>query len=62
MLKTGTFENIVGKGENAGNQHFLLLPSMLSPLLETSFNPHLICRLQMPTIWTCLKFCRLVMG
>ena len=24
------FENIVGKGENAGNQHFLLFPAMFS--------------------------------
>ena len=26
------FENIVGKGENAGNQHFLLFPTMFSTL------------------------------
>ena len=26
-LKQKSFENIMGKGENAGNQHFLLLPS-----------------------------------
>ena len=25
-LKKQVFENIVGKGENAGNQHFLLFP------------------------------------
>ena len=25
-LKKEAFENIVGKGENAGNQHFLLFP------------------------------------
>ena len=25
-LKKKPFENIVGKGENAGNQHFLLFP------------------------------------
>ena len=25
-MKQRAFENIVGKGENAGNQHFLLLP------------------------------------
>ena len=24
------FENIVGKGENAGNQHFLLFPQYFS--------------------------------
>ena len=26
----GRVENIVGKGENAGNQHFLLFPIMFS--------------------------------
>ena len=25
-LKKNPFENIVGKGENTGNQHFLLFP------------------------------------
>ena len=30
------FENIVGKGENAGNQHFLF-PTMLSTLPNTNF-------------------------
>ena len=25
-IPTVTFENIMGKGENAGNQHFLLFP------------------------------------
>ena len=32
------FENIVRKGENAGNQHFLLFPTMFSTLPETNFN------------------------
>ena len=32
------FENIVGKGENAGNQHFLLFPLYFLPLHQTSFN------------------------
>ena len=27
-LNEKSFENIVGKGENAGNQHFLLFPTM----------------------------------
>ena len=27
------FENIVGKGENAGNQHFLLFPQCFLPTL-----------------------------
>ena len=28
------FENIVGKGENAGNQHFLAFPTMFSSLSD----------------------------
>ena len=31
-------ENIVGKGENAGNQHFLLFPTMFSTLSPKKFN------------------------
>ena len=31
-------ENIVGKGENAGNQHFLLFPQCFLPLSKTVFN------------------------
>ena len=27
-------ENIVGKGENAGNQHFLLFPQCFLPLIH----------------------------
>ena len=30
-LKKRPFENIVGKGENAGNQHFLLFPQFFHP-------------------------------
>ena len=37
-LRKGSFENIVGKGENAGNQYFLLLPTMLSTLPKPNFN------------------------
>ena len=37
MIPTnGPFKNIVGKGENAGNQHFLL-PTMFSMLLWTNY-------------------------
>ena len=32
------FENIVGNGEVAGNQHFLLFPQCFSTLLKTNFN------------------------
>ena len=31
-LKRKSFENIVGKGENAGDQHFLLFPQCLLPI------------------------------
>ena len=43
------FENIVGKGENAGNQHFLLFPQCFLPFLKQNliFDSCLICRLQM---------------
>ena len=30
------FENILGKGENAGNQHLLLFPKMFSTELKTN--------------------------
>ena len=41
LLKTPLykpFENIVGKGENAGNHHFLLFPTMFSAHLKTNFS------------------------
>ena len=31
------FENIVRKGDNADNQHFLLFPTMFSTLHKTNF-------------------------
>ena len=42
------FENIVGKGENAGNQHFLLFPLCFLPFLKqiTISEPHLFRRLR----------------
>ena len=36
-LSRKPFENIVGKRENAGNQHFLLFPTMFSTLHKTNF-------------------------
>ena len=33
--KKKAFENLVGKGENAGNQHFLPFPTMFSALSES---------------------------
>ena len=47
-LKKNDFENIVGKGENAGHQHFLLFPQCFLPYQrqKLSFQQHLFCRLQ----------------
>ena len=33
------FENIVGKGENAGNQHFLLFPQVFYPSMHKFQSP-----------------------
>ena len=48
-LRKKPFENIVGKGENAGNQDFLLFPQcfLLIPKQITIFLLLLFCRLQM---------------
>ena len=55
-------ENIKGKRENAGYQHFLLFPQLFLPLHRqiSIFQSHLFCHLQMVLIWTNLKNCRLV--
>ena len=37
-LKKKPFENIMGIGENAGNQHFLLFPQYFITLPNTKFN------------------------
>ena len=37
-LEKKPFENNVGKGENAGNQHFLLFPTMFSTLPSINFS------------------------
>ena len=41
-------ENIVERGENAGNQHFLLFPQcfLAKQKHKSSFELHLKCRLQ----------------
>ena len=41
-LKEKGFENIVGKGENAGNQHFLLFPQCFLFCQTQNFYQHLI--------------------
>ena len=62
ILKTLTHENIVEKGENAGDQHFFLFPTMFLLFQQqiSIFQSHLFCRLQMLSIWTSLQFCHLV--
>ena len=60
--KEDGLENTVGKGEDAGNQHFLLFPRCF-PLYHREislFLQHLICRLEILSIWSRPKFCRLV--
>ena len=56
------FENIVEKGENAGNQHFLLFQQYFLPLPRqiSAFESHLFCRLQILSVWSRSKFCHLV--
>ena len=51
-VKKRAFQNVVEKGENAGNQHFLLFPHHLKILQRQnlSFELHLFCRLQMLSI------------
>ena len=58
-MKEKPFENIVGEGENAGNQHFLLFPQcfLSFPKQISTFQFHLVYRLQMLSIWASLKFC-----
>ena len=57
-------ENIVRKGEIASNKQFLLFSQCFLPYMafilhcECTFK----CLLQFVSIWTSLKFCRLVMG
>ena len=49
------FEKIVGKGENAGNQHFFPFPQCFLPFLKQSsvlfFGSHLFCCLQCLSNW-----------
>ena len=54
-------ENIVERRENAGCQHFLFFPTMISTRPKAKFNfSHLFCCLQMLSIWRSLKIFRLV--
>ena len=57
-------ENILRKGEIACYKQFLLFSQCFLPCMALVF--HFKCtlkfRLQSVSIWTSLKFCRLVMG
>ena len=57
-LRKKDFENIVGKGENAGKQHFSPFPTMFFEKMFSIFGLlfHVFCHLQMLSIWTSLKF------
>ena len=57
-------ENIVRKGKTACYKQFLLFSQCFLPYtaLIFHFKCTLKCRLQSVSIWTSLKFCRLVMG
>ena len=48
-LEKKAFENIMGKGENAGNQHFLFFPQCFLPFPTqiSIFKSKLFCSLQM---------------
>ena len=57
-------ENIVRKGEIACNKQFLLFLQCFLPYMALIFHFKctLKCHLPFVSIWTSLKFCRLVMG
>ena len=63
-LRKNPFENIEGEEENAGSLAFSPFPAMFSSLPYTIsiFESHLLCRLHFLSIWTGLKFCRVVKG
>ena len=56
--KKGPFENIAGKEENAGNQHFFLFSHFLLPIqghIIISFHKHFVSCLLISSIWTSTK-------
>ena len=63
-LEKKHFEITVGKGENTGNQYFLLFPKCLLPHQRKvpSFESKRKCCLKMLTIWSSLKSCPLEKG
>ena len=56
------FENIVGKGENAGNQHFLLFPQCFLPVLKTIFNFSVTVALSSANTFNLDQFKKLLFG
>ena len=52
ILSQKPVENIEGKVENAGNEHFLLVPQCFQPYQrqKSSFKVFLSCRLQMLSV------------
>ena len=63
-LRYMSMENIVRKGEIACNKHFLLFSQCFLPYMALIFHFKCTykCRWRFVSIWTSLKFCRLVMG
>ena len=57
-LQYKPFENIVGKGEIARNEQFLLFPQCFLPVWRTFCHIHQIwnCRLRTLSVWKSLKF------
>ena len=56
-LENKAFQKYCGKGENAGNHHFLHFPQYFLPFLRhiSFFLSLSFCRLQMLSIWTSLN-------
>ena len=61
-LQKVAFENILGKGENAGNQQYLTFQKcfLSFPKQVLIFHLNLFYCLQMLSLWTSLKFYHLV--
>ena len=61
-IRKKPFENILGKVENAGHQHFVLFPQCFLTYQRQihSLEPYSNCHLQMYTIWTNLQFHSLI--
>ena len=58
-MKKKPFENNVGKGENAGNQHFLLFPHCFLPIPKrmSVFNLHSLLSSALNLDWSGFDYC-----